>query len=77
MLLLDQPAAVSWVDGMRKEPSGKLVPNSKSENFESVRLGLQFVMETLSGNCRETALIHTDDVTLHQADIKNMYASLK
>lgn len=77
MLLLDQAATVSWVEGMLKQPDGKLVPDSKSKEFESVRLALRFVMEAMNEGSRPTALIDTDSTTLHQADIESMYASLK
>lgn len=77
MQLLDQPATVEWVDGMSKQPNGKLVPNGKSKYFDSVRHALQFTMETLREGCREIAVIHTDGITLRRDDIKAMYAKIK
>jgi hypothetical protein len=77
MLLLDQAAKVSWVEGMLTQPNRKLLPNSKSKDFESVRNALRFIMETLNEGSRPSALIYTDGATLHQADIENMYAKIK
>jgi hypothetical protein len=77
MLLLDQPAKVDWVDGTRTAPDGKILPNSKNKDFESVRSAIRFIMETMNEGNRHSALIHTNGATLHQADIEAMYATLK
>ena len=76
-LLLDQPATVSWVEGVVKQPDGKMLPNSKSKDFESVRLALRFIMETMNEHHRPNALIYADNITLHEAAIKGMYAVIK
>jgi hypothetical protein len=79
-LLLDQPARVSWVEmgQMLTQSSGsKLVPDSRHKDFESVRIALRFIMETMNKGSQPSAQIHTDGATLYQADIEKMYAAIK
>jgi hypothetical protein len=75
-LLLDQPARVTWTEGMRTSLGGKLLPDTRSKDFALVREGLSFIMKTLSASTRSTAQIHTGDITLYQADIERMYAAI-
>jgi hypothetical protein len=75
-LLLDQPARVTWVEGMKASTGGKLLPDTHSKDFTLVREGLRFIMETLNAGNRPNAQIHTGDITLYQADIERMYAAI-
>lgn len=77
MLLLEQPARVTWVDGMKTRPDRKIIPNSKSKDFETIREALRFIMEKINIAHRSTAQIHSDALTLYEADIKRMYAEIK
>lgn len=80
MLLLDQSATVTWLEMgqmQTQKPGNKLLTDSRSRDFKSVRNALRFIMETLNEASRASAMIHTDDVTLHQADIEAMYAQIK
>lgn len=62
---------------MRTRSDKKLVPNTESKDFESVRNALRFIMETMSEGHRSTAQIHLDEnTTLYEADIKRWYAEL-
>jgi len=76
-MLLDQPAKVSWAEGMVKHPDGKLVPNSKTKDFETIRIAVRFIMETIDEGSKTTAVIDFDGGRLHQTDIENMYAKIK
>jgi hypothetical protein len=77
MLLLDQPATLFWAEGMRKEAGGKLLPDSKRKDFETVKDAVCFAMETLSEGSRPTAQIETLATPLHYADIEKLYAGIK
>jgi hypothetical protein len=77
MLLLDQPAKVSWAEGMLKQADGKLLPNSKTKEFETVRSAVRFIMEAMNEGSKIIAVIDTDGARLHLADIENIYAQIK
>ncbi|MGA8496665.1 MAG: hypothetical protein WB764_14370 [Xanthobacteraceae bacterium] len=75
-LLLDQPATVTWIEGMKTSVGGKLLPDSRSRDFSSVRDAVKFIMESLTAD-RDHAEIKTGEITLYPLDIRAMYAKLK
>jgi len=75
---MTEAATVFWhsTDMFKPEPHGK-ISRGRDRKFESVENAVRFVMESLSDGDRATAIIHTDDRSIHLDDIVAMYDSLK
>jgi hypothetical protein len=62
---------------MMKPIPGKKILHGKERKFESVENAVIFVMETLSDSDRGTAMIQTDQRSIHHPDIQAIYAGIK
>jgi len=75
---MTEAAIVFWFPiEMLKPIPGATIWNGKDRKFESVENAVIFVMETLSVDDRRTAMIQTDQMSIHPPDIQAIYEGMK
>jgi hypothetical protein len=62
---------------MVKSVPGSKIMHGKERKFESVENAVTFVMENLSEHDRGTAMIQTDQRSIHPSDIAAIYTGMK
>jgi hypothetical protein len=73
-----EAATVFWhsTEMLRPEHHSK-ISRGRDRKFESVENAVRFVMESLSAGDRSTAMIQTDQRSIHLADIEAIYNGFK
>lgn len=75
---MTEAATVFWQPTeMIKATPGAKIMRGKDRKFESVENAVTFVMETLSEHDRGTAMIQTDQRSIHPPDIRAIYEGMK
>jgi hypothetical protein len=74
---MTEAATVFWYPPVDKTIPGSKVIRGKERMFDSVENAAVFVMETLSKRDRSSAMIQTDQRSIHQPDIEGIYAGIK
>lgn|SRR5450631_2092220 len=76
--VMTEAATVFWFPiEMLKPIPGATIWHGKDRKFESVENAVMFVMETLSVDDRRTAMIQTDQSSIHPPDIQAIYEGMK
>jgi hypothetical protein len=77
-LPMTEAATVLWhsTEMFKPEPHSK-ISRGRDRQFESVENAVRFVMETLSDGDRATAMIQTDNRSIHLDDIVAIYGGLQ
>jgi hypothetical protein len=75
---MTEAATVFWHPAeMIKSTPGAKIMHGRERKFESVENAVTFVMENLSEHDRGTAMIQTDQRSIHPPDIKAIYEGSK
>jgi hypothetical protein len=75
---MTEAATVFWhsTEMFKSEPHSK-ISRGRDRKFESVENAVTFAMETLSEGDRSTAMVETDQRSIHLRDIQAIYEGMR
>jgi hypothetical protein len=77
---LDEAATLTWIEMDEMQPidsQHSKLNFARSRDFESVRVAVLFVKESMTTINRSTAIIHTDEGHISLAEMEALYKQIK